>query len=50
MLSMQNSKERDVDDWTGLLGQADPRFRFKGINRSPESPLVLIEAIWEDGK
>ena len=43
-----NSRERDADDWTDLLGSADPRFKLKSIKCSPGSILSIIEVIWED--
>ena len=50
MFSMQNSKERDASDWASLFEQANPRFHMRGVTPLPNSPIALIEAVWEDPK
>ena len=47
MLEMYNSKERDADDWAGLLRQADGRFRLVDVKRPSRSKLSFIEIMWE---
>ena len=47
MLELFNSKERDADDWVGLLRQADERFRLVDIKRPLRSKLSFIEISWE---
>ena len=31
MMTIQNSQERDQDEWISLCGRADERFKFLGI-------------------
>ena len=47
MLELQNSRERELDDWAALLKQADPRFNFLGGSQPPGSNLWIMEVIWE---
>jgi hypothetical protein len=47
MLQIQNSKEREVQDWEILFKEADSRFRFVGVKQPRGSKLAIIEAIWE---
>ena len=47
MKEMFNAKERDINDWTRLLGDADPRFRFQQVIQPPGSQLQLLEVSWE---
>lgn len=47
MWALNNSQERDEGDWRALFEAADPRFRFTGVSRLPNSVLTLIEAVWE---
>jgi hypothetical protein len=47
MMSMFNSKERTVEEWAGLFGKADGRFRFMGAKKREGSLLWIIEAVWE---
>ena len=46
MLSIQNSKERDAEDWEVLFKEADPRFQFQGIKQQPGSK-ALIQVGWK---
>ncbi|KAL8788074.1 MAG: hypothetical protein Q9195_007488 [Heterodermia aff. obscurata] len=43
-----NSKERDANDWTGLLRDSDHRFKLGSIRCSPGSILSIIEVVWEE--
>ena len=47
MLEIQNSRERDMDDWKDLFEMADPRFKFMGGKLPPGSNLWFLEASWE---
>ena len=47
LLGMQNAKERDIDDWTKLLKDADPRFKLEAVNMPPNSLLAMIVVAWE---
>ena len=47
MLQIQNSRERDEDDWKRLLAQADERYRFQRVIRPPGSVLAIILAVWD---
>jgi hypothetical protein len=49
MLQVQNSRERERGDWETLFREADPRFKFLGVEQPRGSKLALIEARWEDG-
>ena len=46
MLSIMNARERDADEWRGLIAGADLRFEFQGVKRPHGSNLAIIEAIW----
>lgn len=41
-----NSKERNIEDWTTLLKQADERFHVKEVKRSEGSTLQIIDVEW----
>ncbi|RAL07811.1 S-adenosyl-L-methionine-dependent methyltransferase [Aspergillus homomorphus CBS 101889] len=46
MISMFNSYERDLDDWTRLFQKADPRFQFVDIQHITGTEMALIEVKW----
>lgn len=46
MKEIQNSQERELDEWKVLFEQADPRFKFKGATQPEGSMQCLIEAVW----
>lgn len=46
MLACFGSGERDEDDWSKILQEADPRFRI--VNVTTIGPLGVIEVVWED--
>lgn len=48
MLGMQNSKERDPNDWENLFHDADSRFKLVGITIPPKSKLAIIEVCWDE--
>ena len=50
MLEIQNSRERDLDDWAGLFKKADPKFKFLGGAQPKGSHLWIIEAVWDEEK
>lgn len=47
MLQIQNSRERERQDWEQLFKEADPRFEFLGVQQPAGSKLAFIEARWE---
>ena len=47
MLELQNSRERELDDWAKLFEEADPRFTFKGGKQPAGANLWILEAVWE---
>lgn len=50
MLEFHNAKERDIDDWIGLLAMADLRFRLLNSKQPPCSRLAIMEVGWLDDK
>lgn len=46
MLEFHNAKERDIDDWIGLLAMADSRFRLLNSKQPPSSRLAVLEVGW----
>ena len=46
MLEFHNAKERDIDDWIGLLAMADSRFRLLECKQPPGSRLAVMEVGW----
>ena len=50
MLELQNSRERELEDWAALFVQADARFKFLGGQQPAGSKLWIMEAIWEGDK
>ena len=53
MLVFFGSRERTLEEWRGLLGEADGRFRLRGVRRARERPNVVLDVEWmgegEDG-
>lgn len=47
MLQIQNSRERERQDWEHLFKEADPSFKFLGVQQPEGSKLAFIEASWE---
>ncbi|PQE06932.1 6-hydroxytryprostatin B O-methyltransferase protein [Rutstroemia sp. NJR-2017a WRK4] len=47
MLELQNSRERELEDWAKLFEKADPRFIFKGGKQPAGANLWILEAVWE---
>ncbi|KAI1427098.1 S-adenosyl-L-methionine-dependent methyltransferase [Xylaria sp. FL1777] len=47
MTEIQNSYEREVDDWAKLFREADSRFEFQGAKQPPGSNLWLVVAEWK---
>lgn len=47
MLELQNSCERELDDWAALFAQADSRFSFLGGQQPTGSNLWIMTARWE---
>ena len=46
MLEIQNSRERELDDWVDLLRRADSRFKFLRATQPQGSKLHLLEVEW----
>jgi SAM-dependent methyltransferase len=42
-----NSADREMEEWTRLFGEADPRFDFKGGSQPLGSDLWVLEADWK---
>ncbi|KAK8056578.1 O-methyltransferase- family 2 [Apiospora rasikravindrae] len=47
MLTVTNSRERELDDWKDLFRDADPRYKFLGAWKPTRSQLWFIEAEWD---
>jgi SAM-dependent methyltransferase len=47
MTSIQNAKERELDDWIELFRKADERFEFQGATCPPGSSHSIIVAVWK---
>ncbi|KAF3025036.1 hypothetical protein E8E14_014352 [Neopestalotiopsis sp. 37M] len=47
MTSIQNARERELNDWIALFHEADARFEFEGVTRPPGSNHSLIAAVWK---
>jgi len=48
MKACLNGKERNANEWAGLFAKSDPRFKFQGVLRIPNSRFAVMEAIWVD--
>lgn len=46
MTEIQNSYEREVEDWARLISDADPRFEFQGAKQPAGSNLGFVVAEW----
>ena len=46
MLEIQNSRERDLDDWAALFQEADSSFEFMGGEQPAGSRLWILSARW----
>lgn len=46
MTTIQNAKERDIDDWTALFARADQRFAIVKVVEPPGSGLALLVVEW----
>ncbi|OGM47206.1 hypothetical protein ABOM_003990 [Aspergillus bombycis] len=48
MMGMFNSNERTVEEWKGILSEADSRFKLINVRRpNPASLLWILEIVWE---
>ena len=47
MLTFFGSRERTIDEWGGLLRDADPRFVLKGSKRSVGQTSTILEDGWQ---
>ncbi len=48
MTQIQNSHEREVDDWAALFHAADSRFTFLGAEQPAGSNLWFVVAEWKE--
>ncbi|RAH44621.1 sterigmatocystin 8-O-methyltransferase [Aspergillus brunneoviolaceus CBS 621.78] len=46
MIGLFNAYERDIEDWTRLFEQADPRFQLLGCRHLDGAEMALIEFEW----
>lgn len=47
MLTLFNARERDGDDWKGLVEHADEKFRFESATRQAvDSPSGVMVVTW----
>ena len=49
MLELQNSCERELDEWAALFSRADARFKFLGGRQPAGSDMWIMQARWEGG-
>lgn len=47
MMTNFNSKERDIDDWTAIFAQADPRLKIVNVFKPVGSVNSIIELALE---
>ncbi|TVY33615.1 O-methyltransferase [Lachnellula subtilissima] len=47
MLTLQNARERNRDDWISLFKRADERYNFAGVTEPEGSDLAIIEFAWQ---
>jgi hypothetical protein len=43
-----NGKERDLEEWTGLVESVDRRFVFQRVVQPEGSLMAILEWIWVD--
>ena len=46
MWSIHNAKERDIDGWRQLLGNADAAFELTAVKRPQGSRLSILNVTW----
>jgi len=46
MRAIFNSKEREVQDWKELIGEADSRFKIRAFANTPGAKLGIIDIEW----
>jgi hypothetical protein len=47
MTELQNSHERELDDWAKVFERADPRFEFLGGKLPAGANLWILVARWK---
>ncbi|OQE40150.1 hypothetical protein PENCOP_c006G05583 [Penicillium coprophilum] len=47
MLTLFNSKIRDVEEWKEVITESDQRFKVAGVRYPENSRLSLIEIVWQ---
>ena len=50
MLEFHNGKERDIDDWTWMIREADARFEITRVGQPSGSRLSIIEVRWRENR
>ncbi|OTA01432.1 SAM-dependent methyltransferase [Trichoderma parareesei] len=48
MGAILNAQERDEQEFRELFGAADPRFKFKGVQRVEGCKMSVVEAVWDE--
>ncbi|KAL6854019.1 S-adenosyl-L-methionine-dependent methyltransferase [Trichoderma novae-zelandiae] len=48
MGTLLNAQERDEREFCELFEAADPRFKFKGVQRVENCKMSVIEAVWDE--
>ena len=46
MMTTFNAKEREIEDWTSLFAQADPRLKLHNVIRPPGSVNSILEVVF----
>ncbi len=47
MMTTFNANEREIEDWTSLFAQADPRLKLHDVIRPPGSVNSILEIIFD---
>jgi len=47
MLSVFNSYEREAEDWSRVIKEADERFDLIKLTPAPESLIAVLEVTWK---
>ena len=48
MLTLQNARERELQDWEEMFQQADSRFKWVGARVKDGDSSAVIEVIWRE--
>lgn len=47
ILELQNARGRELNNWTKLFKDADPRFVFKDGKKPDGADLWILKAVWD---